>query len=86
LGATVIDTDEIAHSLTKAGGLAIPDIQQTFGRDALLPDGSMNRDYIRALVFKEPEQRIALEKSFIQKFVSLFSSNWTPEPRFTFCW
>jgi len=46
----------------------------------------MNRDYIRALVFKEPEQRIALEKSFIQKFVSLFSSNWTPEPRFTFCW
>ncbi len=62
LGATVIDTDEIAHSLTKAGGLAIPDIQQTFGRDALLPDGSMNRDYMRALVFKEPEQRIALEK------------------------
>ena len=31
LGATVIDTDEIAHSLTKAGGLAMPDIQRAFG-------------------------------------------------------
>ena len=62
LGATVIDTDEIAHSLTKAGGLAIPDIQRAFGHEALLPDGSMNRDHMRALVFKEPEQRIALEK------------------------
>ena len=62
LGATVIDTDEIAHSLTKAGGLAMPDIQRAFGHEALLPDGSMNRDHMRALVFKEPEQRIALEK------------------------
>ncbi|EDM83308.1 dephospho-CoA kinase [Limnobacter sp. MED105] len=62
LGATIIDTDEIAHSLTKTGGLAIPDIQKAFGREALLPDGSMNRDHMRALVFKEPEKRIALEK------------------------
>ncbi|WP_306480933.1 dephospho-CoA kinase [Limnobacter sp.] len=62
LGATIIDTDEIAHSLTKTGGLAIPDIQKAFGREALLPDGSMNRDHMRALVFKEPDKRIALEK------------------------
>jgi dephospho-CoA kinase len=62
LGATVIDTDEIAHSLTKTGGLAIPDIQRAFGNEALRPDGSMNRDHMRALVFKEPEKRQALEK------------------------
>lgn len=62
LGATIIDTDEIAHSLTKVGGLAMPDIQKTFGEEALLPDGSMNRDYMRALVFKDPEKRIELEK------------------------
>ncbi|WP_138519414.1 dephospho-CoA kinase [Limnobacter alexandrii] len=62
LGATVIDTDEIAHSLTKAGGLAMPDIQKAFGPEAVLPDGSMNRDHMRALVFKEPEKRLTLEK------------------------
>mgnify|MGYP006206055263 CR=1 FL=1 len=62
LGATVIDTDEIAHSLTQAGGLAIPNIRRAFGTDAILPDGSMNRDHMRALVFKDPKQRIILEK------------------------
>lgn len=62
LGATVIDTDEIAHSLTKAGGLAMRDIQKAFGAEAVLPDGSMNRDHMRALVFKEPKMRLTLEK------------------------
>lgn len=61
LGATVIDTDEIAHSLTKAGGQAMPDIAQTFGQQALCADGSMNRDYMRTLVFQDPEQRVKLE-------------------------
>lgn len=62
LGATVIDTDEIAHSLTQTGGLAIPNIQRAFGAGAILPDGSMNRDHMRALVFKDPKQRAILEK------------------------
>jgi dephospho-CoA kinase len=62
LGATVIDTDEIAHSLTQAGGLAIPNIRRAFGAHAILPDGSMNRDHMRALVFKDPKQRAILEK------------------------
>lgn len=62
LGATVIDTDEIAHSLTQPHGLAMPAIEHTFGVDAIAADGSMNRDYMRGLVFKNPQQRIILEK------------------------
>jgi len=62
LGATIIDTDEIAHKLTQPGGLAMPDIQRAFGDTAVRADGSMDRDHIRAMVFKEPDQRIALEK------------------------
>lgn len=62
LGATIIDTDEIAHSLTQTGGLAIASIRRAFGDQAVLPDGSMNRDHMRALVFKNPEQRVALER------------------------
>lgn len=66
LGATVIDTDEIAHSLTQPHGLAMPAIEHTFGVDAIAADGSMNRDYMRGLVFKNPQQRIILEKSCIR--------------------
>lgn len=62
LGATVIDTDELAHSLTRPGGLAMEEIQQVFGKAAVNPDGSMNRDYMRGLVFKEPAQRAVLEQ------------------------
>lgn len=62
LGATVIDTDEIAHSLTQPQGLAMPEIRQHFGQEALLPDGRMNRDYMRKLVFNNPEMRLTLEK------------------------
>lgn len=62
LGATVIDTDEIAHSLTQPNGLAMPAIEHTFGEDAVAPDGSMNRDYMRGLVFKNSEQRKILER------------------------
>lgn len=62
LGATVIDTDEISHRLTQTNGLAMPAIRKAFGEKATCPDGSMNRDYMRELVFKAPKQRLKLEK------------------------
>ena len=62
LGATVIDTDQIAHGLTQPGGQAISNIRRAFGDEAILPNGGMNRDHMRNLVFKDPKQRIILEK------------------------
>ena len=62
LGATIIDTDAIAHNLTQAGGLAMADIRKAFGDAAVRADGSMDRDHMRALVFKDPGQRVILEK------------------------
>ncbi|WP_370263293.1 dephospho-CoA kinase [Limnobacter sp.] len=61
LGATVIDTDQIAHALTTPGGAAMDDICRAFGPEAVNADGSMNRALIRALVFNEPAQRSRLE-------------------------
>lgn len=61
LGASVIDTDDIAHSLTRAGGLAIPAIRAEFGDEAIGPDGAMNRAAIRALVFADPLAKQRLE-------------------------
>ena len=62
LGATIIDTDEIAHSLTQPGGAAMPEIRRSFGDAAVRADGGMDRDHMRTLVFKDPGQRLILEK------------------------
>lgn len=60
-GATIVDTDLIAHQLTQAKGAAIPAIAATFG-DAMLDDsGALNRKAMRDLVFADPVQRQRLE-------------------------
>ena len=61
LGATIVDTDAIAHELTAAGGAAIPAIEKLLGKEALLPSGAMDRAAVRERVFKDPSARKALE-------------------------
>ena len=61
LGATVVDTDAIAHELTARGGAAIAEIRRLFGEQALGPDGSMDREKMRALAFGDPAARKRLE-------------------------
>lgn len=50
-GAAVIDADQIARSLTAAGGAAMPLIARHFGPAYLQQDGSLNRDYMRSRIF-----------------------------------
>ena len=61
LGATVVDTDAIAHELTQAGGRAIPELERVFGKEALGTSGAMDRDRMRARVFADPAAKKALE-------------------------
>jgi dephospho-CoA kinase len=61
LGATVVDTDEIAHELTGPSGAAIPDIRRTFGKEAIGAAGAMDRARMRELVFADPAAKRALE-------------------------
>lgn len=60
-GASVIDTDQIAHALTAPEGLAIAPIRETFGADLIGPDGALDRARMRELVFATPSKRKALE-------------------------
>jgi len=60
-GASIVDTDVIAHSLSAPGGLAIPAIRAQFGEDYINPDGSMNRARMRQRVFADPLARKILE-------------------------
>lgn len=60
-GASVIDTDQIAHALTAPDGSAIAPIRETFGADLIGPDGALDRARMRELVFATPAKRTALE-------------------------
>lgn len=61
LGASLVDTDLIAHQLTSPGGIAIPEISRQFGQEFILPDGAMDRGKMREHVFSRPEEKARLE-------------------------
>ena len=60
-GAAVIDTDQIAHQLTIAGGAAIPAIRAQFGVDFITADGAMDRAKMRGHVFADSAAKQHLE-------------------------
>jgi dephospho-CoA kinase len=62
LGATVVDTDAIAHELTQAGGAAMPQVRRLFGEDHVDAHGAMDRAKMRALAFRDPGARKKLEQ------------------------
>ena len=61
LGASVIDTDQIAHALTAPHGAAMPALLAEFGEDFATPEGALDRARMRALVFSDATARARLE-------------------------
>lgn len=61
LGVPVIDSDAIAHHITAPQGLAIDQIQESFGAQYITPEGALDRSRMRALVFQDPSARTKLE-------------------------
>ena len=61
LGIDVVDADVVSRQLTAADGGAMLEIVKHFRPEAASPDGSMNRKFIRELVFSDPSAKTALE-------------------------
>ncbi|MBX3665297.1 MAG: dephospho-CoA kinase [Burkholderiales bacterium] len=61
MGAGVVDTDEISHQLTAAGGGAMPEIVAAFGPAAAAADGSLDRAAMRQRIFGDSGARQRLE-------------------------
>lgn len=61
LGAHLVDTDVIAHDLTRENGAAIKSIEATFGSGFILPSGAMDREKMRQHVFSLPNEKKRLE-------------------------
>mgnify|MGYP002662944322 CR=1 FL=1 len=60
-GASLVDTDAIAHALTAPQGAAMPAIRAQFGADVIAEDGSLNRAAMRTRVFADTAVRHQLE-------------------------
>ncbi len=61
LDIDVIDADQAARQAVEIGSDALKTIAAHFGEKALREDGSLNRAYLRKLVFDDPHQRHWLE-------------------------
>ncbi|KAF1056363.1 MAG: Dephospho-CoA kinase [Burkholderia gladioli] len=60
-GATLVDTDAIAHRVTAPGGAAMAPIAAAFGSAFVAADGSLDRARMRVLVFGDDAARKQLE-------------------------
>lgn len=61
LGVEIIDTDQIAHELTRSAGKAIRPIRIAFGDRFILDNGSLHRSAMRRLAFSDEAVRHRLE-------------------------
>lgn len=62
LGAAVISADEIAREIVEPGMPAAQDIRTSFGDDVFLPDGTLDRRRLGAIVFRDEAKRRLLER------------------------
>ncbi len=62
LGIPIIDSDVIAHEVVKPGETGLEQVVARFGEDILNPDGTLNRQRLRNLVFEDAEARKDLEQ------------------------
>ncbi len=61
LGVAVVDSDEIAHELTRPGGTAIGPIRKAFGASLIGADGALDRARMRKLAFGDAAAKKKLE-------------------------
>ncbi|HKA41764.1 MAG TPA: dephospho-CoA kinase [Burkholderiales bacterium] len=61
LGAAIVDTDQIAHELTRPGGAAMSAIRDRFGPEYIAGDGGLERTRMRRLVFQDAKAKQKLE-------------------------
>jgi dephospho-CoA kinase len=54
-GAVIVDADQIARELAEPGGAVYQPMIDRFGRDIVLPDGTIDRAEVAGKVFNDPQ-------------------------------
>ena len=60
LGCRVLDADQIAREVVAPNSRALSEVVNSFGREVLLADGSLDRPALGAIVFADPDKRARL--------------------------
>jgi dephospho-CoA kinase len=60
LGAVVVDADVLAREVVEPGTPGLAAIAEHFGAGVIAPDGGLDRPALGAIVFSDPEARLAL--------------------------
>ncbi len=60
-GWAVVDADKVAHEVYAPGTRTVDEIREAFGAGTVLPDGSVDRKALGAIVFGNPEALKRLE-------------------------
>ena len=60
LGATTIDADALVHEMQAAGQPMLVEIAAAFGDDVIAADGSLDREKLGSIVFRDEEARARL--------------------------
>ena len=61
LGALAIDADGVAHEVMAPGGPAYDAVVHAFGREILTPNGTIDREKLGEIVFRDPDALRRLE-------------------------
>jgi len=61
LGATVIDSDQLARDVIERGSIGFNEVIAKFG-DEILKNGEIDRQILASLIFKDPAKRSDLEQ------------------------
>jgi len=61
-GIPIIDADVIARQLVEPKQEAYNEIIRTFGNDICLPNGELNRQHLRKLIFSDGNAKLQLER------------------------
>jgi dephospho-CoA kinase len=59
-GAVIIDADVAARAVVAAGTPGLARVAEAFGAGVLAPDGSLDRERLGAIVFRDPDSRATL--------------------------
>lgn len=60
-GIPTLDADDVVHGLFAPGSEVTREVERHFGTSVIAADGSVDRKQLGALVFRDPDERKALE-------------------------
>jgi dephospho-CoA kinase len=68
LGAVIVDADKVAREVVQPGTPGLEQVVDAFGRQVLLPDGTLDREGLGRIVFGDP-QKLARLNSIVHPLV-----------------